>query len=192
MKKSALILSVLLGLFASLWFLNYSIGREESLGLAQANRDFINAEGTQSKFPELDGTLPQAKSLIQKMILQMKDLQLKEAASHVMQKREYEAIYPFTLQGSTKEQDAKFIASMYLASNVKHLNRWSHTLNRVGVQEVVSIKLKTEPKKHHGFELIQIEELKVRTQSGEIQSIEPFKTLVKTAQGYKIWSILDT
>lgn len=168
------------------------VNQSTSSHLSQPGALVSNVGGLESAFPKLKS--PQADSLllVQTVIDLMSQDQAKSASRFVMSEQEYKEFYPFLKTGSTKSKDASYIANIYLSGNKKHLNRWTGELTRMGVKRVVSVEFKSEIQPQLGFDLLKIQKITVEIESGELKTVEPFRTLIKTHQGFKIWSILDT
>lgn len=166
--------------------------QSQSSHLSQPGVLVDNVGGVKSAFPELQSPEADSLILVQKVIDLMSQDQAKSASRFVMSEKEYKEFYPFLKTGSTKSKDANYIANIYLSGNKKHLNRWTGELTRMGVKRVVSVEFQTEIQPQLGFELLKIQKIQVETQTGELKTVEPFRTLIKTQQGFKIWSILDT
>ena len=161
--------------------------------LASVDQSLKNIGGSETPFPALEGDISKTPDeCVKEVIKRMSALKMREAAYMIMSPKEYKLFYPYSMKGSAKESDTKFIATMFLASNSKHLPRWSNTLNQMGVTEVVNIEYAKEVKAEIGYDIIRITKIEVKDKDGNIKVVEPFKSLIKTRQGYKVWSVLDT
>lgn len=111
-------------------------------------------------------------------------------ASLVVQRKEYEAIYPLMPDADPNPNSPGFIAQMYVSGNKKHLDRWLDRAKSEGLA-FSRYTIEGDEQKSDHYTLLRGVRLWVRDSRGE-HEFPAFKTLFKLPGGYKIWSILDT
>lgn len=159
--------------------------------LAEAGSKWQNVDGQEQEFPQVNHMNSHLDTAVFRMVEFLGQRQIDSAQKYVLNAQDYSSLYPFLKTGSTRERDGKFIATMYLAGNNKHMNRWMGKLYRAGFQKVDRVEY-GEVKLHHGFEVHQVEKIYITLKDGSVKAIEPFGSVLRTRDGFKIWSFSDT
>ncbi len=178
-----------LGILATLTLLS-ACGKGEKPAVERDGTSFPETASALATPIVVENLQPSVDSLIHKFFDALIRKDMTTAASLVVQRKEYEAIYPLMPDADSNPQSPGFIAEMYVSGNKKHLDRW---LDEAKSEGFVFSRYAVEGEEQGGsrYSLVRKVRLWIRDAEGE-REFPAFRTLLKMPDGYKIWSILDT
>jgi hypothetical protein len=133
---------------------------------------------------------PSAELLIQKSMEAFQQGDKDFLKRSVVSAEEYSGLFDYLPENDGNPNTRKMMTSLFGGANRKHMNRWLDQFRENAFKEI-QIVLPEKIVSYGNFELHKGVSLSALDASGKRQKIIPFKTLLKTDDGFKIWSFMD-
>ncbi len=105
--------------------------------------------------------------------------------------QEFLTLYPHMKDSAQNPNAGKFIAMFMISENRKMVNRWISRQKEMQALQFVQVKGPDTVESRGGVELWRGMKLMVKDSTGDIYDLEAFRTLVRSGDGWLLYTLIE-